>query len=101
MLNFSGNARTADERRAARAKSGGGLGRGEKREVERFTDFLSRIPRRSRCWEMQLGHRISFSLDKSAVEQLRKRDEIRSRPLLTVGRRNIVGNFCVHREAFA
>lgn len=62
----------------------------EKARVERFTDFLLVQGRsfrdgetgRSRCWEMQFGHRISFSLDKSAVEQLRKRDEIRSRPLL-------------------
>ncbi|TGZ36181.1 hypothetical protein DBV15_07245 [Temnothorax longispinosus] len=32
----------------------------------------------SRCWKMQFGHRISFSLDKSAMEQLRERDEIRA-----------------------
>jgi len=101
MLNFSGNAWSGEDGRESKVWRR--LGTRWEAWVERFTDFLSRIPRgtgRSRCWEMQFGHRISFSLDKSAVEQLRKRDEIRSRPLLTVGR-NIVGNFCVRRETFA
>ena len=81
----------------ARVKSGEDWERGEKRELNvlRISSLAFREER-----EMQFGHRISFSLDKSAVEQLHKRDEIRSRPLLTVGR-NIVGNFCVRREAFA
>jgi len=107
MLNFSGNCteRREDGRESKVWRRD--WERGEKRELNvlRISSLAFRDGAggtgRSRCWEMQFGHRISFSLDKSAVEQLRKRDEIRSRPLLTVGRRNIVGNFCVRREAFA
>lgn len=42
-------------------------------------------------WEMQFGHCISFSLDKSAAEQqLRRCDEIRPCSLLTVGCRELL-----------